>query len=130
VNSRFPCYVSTLGFDRLFPCEELSELGVDRFDRWENLPDRLCRCLLSEGNKCCRDLLVALQYPLITPMTKRKTYAIIRQLTKLCFASQERDTDARIVAHVRHCMRPLLKPYRDVQTIFVSAIKKFVKELA
>jgi len=61
---------------------------------------------------------------------KRKTYATVRQLMNFCFASQERDTDARIVAHVRHCMRPLLKPYRDVQTIFVSAIKKFVKELA
>ena len=109
VNSRFPCYVYTLGFDRLFPCEELPELGVDSFDRCENLPGSLVPLLaFSEGNKCCRNLLLHFKNRLITSVTKRKTYATVRQLTKLCFASQKRDTATRIV---------------DVQTIFVSAIK-------
>lgn len=39
----------------------------------------------------------------ITSVMKRKTYATVRQLMNFCFASQERDTAALIVAHVRHC---------------------------
>jgi hypothetical protein len=78
--------------------------------------------VFSEGNKCCRDLLVALQNRLITLLTQRKTYAMVRQLTKLCFASQERYTAAGIVAHDTICAL-YLKSFGDVQTIFVSAIK-------
>jgi len=48
---------------------------------------------------------------------------MVRQLTKFRFASQERYTAARTVAHVRHCLPLYLKSFADVQTIFVSAIK-------
>jgi hypothetical protein len=45
---------------------------------------------------------------------------------KLCFASQERYIAARIVAHVRHCLRPLSEVLRRRANDFCFCYKKFV----
>jgi hypothetical protein len=59
-------------------------------------------------------------------VTKRKTYATVPRLTKLCFASQERDTGGRTVAHVRHSLRPVSEVLRRRANDFCFCYKKFV----
>jgi hypothetical protein len=46
--------------------------------------------------------------------------------TNRCFASQERYTAARIVAHVRHCLRPLFEALGRRANDFCFCYKKFV----
>ena len=62
----------------------------------------------SEGEKCCRDLLIALDNRLYTGEWRNR-YATVGELVEATFASQERYTAAFFVAHLRHCLRVAIR---------------------
>jgi hypothetical protein len=114
-----------MGINKLHPGDAGSGRGVTSFP---------------EGEKCCRDLLIALEDRPITSGEWRNRYATIGELVEATFASQERYTAAYYVAHLRQASRrvrsPLapgqlkdldmirIKRFADVQTISLSVIKK------